>query len=260
MKEKEVLIIIPVYNEAANIGKVLDQLEKPEISDIADILVMNDASSDSTNWVVKAHGHTLVTHVFNLGYGSALQLGYKYAIRRKYKYVIQMDADGQHDVCNIPKIYERLRQKDADGRYPDIVLGSRFMEGSSDFPVSVTKKLAYALFRQMIKMTTGRHICDPTTGLQGLSRKAFLYYSKYKHFDDKYPDANMIVQMLLLGFKIEEVPAVMHPRNNGVSMHHGMKPIMYMFRMVFSILAVTFRIKVLKVDAGAGMQDVFEKE
>lgn len=62
------------------------------------------------------------------------------------------------------------------------------MEGSSDFPVSVTKKLAYALFRQMIKMTTGRHICDPTTGLQGLSRKAFLYYSKYKHFDDKYPD------------------------------------------------------------------------
>ena len=43
-------------------------------------------------------------------------------------------------------------------------------------------------------------------------------------------------------------------------MHHGLKPIMYMFRMVFSILAVTFRIKVLKVDAGAGMQDVFEKE
>ena len=173
-KQKELLIIMPAYNEEKNIEAVLYELEKPEISSIADILVMNDASSDSTNWVVKAHGHTLVTHVFNLGYGSALQLGYKYAIRRKYKYVIQMDADGQHDVCNIPKIYERLRQKDADGRYPDIVLGSRFMEGSSDFPVSVTKKLAYALFRQMIKMTTGRHICDPTTGLQGLSRKAFL--------------------------------------------------------------------------------------
>ena len=252
MKEKEVLIIIPAYNEAANIGKVLDQLEKPEISDIADILVMNDASSDSTNWVVKAHGHTLVTHVFNLGYGSALQLGYKYAIRRKYKYVIQMDADGQHDVCNIPKIYERLRQKDADGRYPDIVLGSRFMEGSSDFPVSVTKKLAYALFRQMIKMMTGRHICDPTTGLQGLSRKAFLYYSKYKHFDDKYPDANMIIQMLLLGFKVEEIPAVMHNRQTGVSMHSGLKPLVYMFRMTFSLMAVWIREKILKMDVDKG--------
>lgn len=114
-KQKELLIIMPAYNEEKNIEAVLYELEKPEISSIADILVMNDASSDSTNWVVKAHGHTLVTHVFNLGYGSALQLGYKYAIRRKYKYVIQMDADGQHDVCNIPKIYERLRQKDADG-------------------------------------------------------------------------------------------------------------------------------------------------
>ena len=89
-KQKELLIIMPAYNEEKNIEAVLYELEKPEISSIADILVMNDASSDSTNWVVKAHGHTLVTHVFNLGYGSALQLGYKYAIRRKYKYVIQM--------------------------------------------------------------------------------------------------------------------------------------------------------------------------
>ena len=253
-------VVLPAYNEEKNINKVLDKLEEPEITEIADILVMNDASSDNTNWIVKQRNHAVVTHIFNLGYGSALQLGYKYAIRRKYKYVIQMDADGQHDVCNIPKIYERLRQKDADGRYPDIVLGSRFMEGSSDFPVSVTKKLAYALFRQMIKMTTGRHICDPTTGLQGLSRKAFLYYSKYKHFDDKYPDANMIIQMLLLGFKVEEIPAVMHNRQTGVSMHSGLKPVIYMFRMVFSIIGVVFRVKVLKIDAGAGNEDVFLEE
>ena len=66
-KQKELLIIMPAYNEEKNIEAVLYELEKPEISSIADILVMNDASSDSTNWVVKAHGHTLVTHVFNLG-------------------------------------------------------------------------------------------------------------------------------------------------------------------------------------------------
>ena len=72
-KQKELLIIIPAYNEEKNIERVLEELERPEIAEIADILVMNDASSDSTNWVVKAHGHTLVSHVFNLGYGSALQ-------------------------------------------------------------------------------------------------------------------------------------------------------------------------------------------
>ncbi len=103
-KQKELLIIMPAYNEAGNIENVLDKLESPEIASIADLLVMNDASSDNTNWIVKKRKHALVTHVFNLGYGGALQLGYKYAIRREYKYVIQMDADGQHDVCNIPVI------------------------------------------------------------------------------------------------------------------------------------------------------------
>lgn len=256
MRKKEVLVIIPAYNEAANIGKVLDQLEKTEISEIADILVMNDASVDNTNWLVKARGHAVITHVFNLGYGSGIQLGYKYAVRRDYKYVIQMDADGQHDVCNIPVIYDRLRQKDEDGRYPDIVLGSRFMNGSTDFSVSIAKKIAFHLFRFMIEVAAGRKIADPTTGLQGLSRKAVLYYSKYNHFDDKYPDTNMIMQMILLKFKVVEVPAVMHPRTAGVSMHSGLKPIWYMLRMFFSVLAVVFRCKVLKVDENAGLQDV----
>ena len=182
MKKKELLVIIPAYNEETNIVRVLDDLEQPEIAEIADVLVMNDASSDATNWIVKARGHALVTHVFKLGYGSALQLGYKYAIRRGYRYVIQMDADGQHDACNIPVIYKRLQEKDADGNYPDIVLCSRFMEGSADFPVSSAKKLAFKLFRVMIRLATGRKIADPTTGLQGLSRKAVLYYSKYNHF------------------------------------------------------------------------------
>ena len=91
MKKKELLVIIPAYNEETNIVRVLDDLEQPEIAEIADVLVMNDASSDATNWIVKARGHALVTHVFKLGYGSALQLGYKYAIRRGYRYVIQKE-------------------------------------------------------------------------------------------------------------------------------------------------------------------------
>lgn len=253
MKErKELLIIIPAYNEEKNLPQLLEKLEKPEVAEIADILVMNDASSDSTNLITKQRKHTLVTHVFNLGYGSALQLGYKYAIRRGYQYVIQMDADGQHDVCNIPVLYRELKTADKDGRCPDIVLGSRFLEGSSSFQVSWLKNTAFFLFRHFIHLVTGSKITDPTTGLQGLDRKAVLYYSRYNHFDDKYPDANMIVQMKLLGFQIKEVPAVMHARTEGVSMHSGLKPVIYMIRMMFSIVSVWIRIKILKIDAGAG--------
>jgi len=257
-KKKEVLIIIPAYNEGKTIGALLEQLGKPEVTEFADVLVMNDASKDNTAQVVRENGHAVVTHVFNLGYGSGLQVGYKYAERNGYRYVIQMDADGQHDVCNVFSLYKELKTPDEAGNYPDIVLGSRFLEGSVSFPVSALKKVAFTLFRFLIRMGTGKKIMDPTTGLQGLSHRAFTYYAGYGHFDDKYPDANMIMQMIMLGFKVEEIPAVMYARTEGVSMHSGLKPIIYMLRMMFSIIAVWVRVKIYKVDMGATNEGVSE--
>ena len=84
------------------------------------------------------------------------------------------------------------------------------------------------------------------------------YYAGYGHFDDMYPDANMIMQMLLLGFRVKEVPAVMHARTEGVSMHSGLKPIKYMFRMMFSIIAVWIRVRLYKVDMGAANEEVIQ--
>lgn len=110
--KKAVLIIIPAYNEEKNIVPLLEKLEQPEITQFADILVVNDASQDETNHVTKKRNHTVITNVFNLGYGSGLQLGYKYAVRKGYSYVIQMDADGQHDVCNLLEIYKELQKEE----------------------------------------------------------------------------------------------------------------------------------------------------
>lgn len=256
---KDVLIIIPAYNEAENIPTVLDQLETVEISSIADVLVMNDASDDGTNWLVKKRGHKVVTHVFNMGYGSALQLGYKYAVRRGYKYVIQMDADGQHDVCNILEIYKKLTTKDDDGEYPDIVIGSRYLNGEWNYPTGRLKKFAIRFFRSMIRHRCNKQIWDPTSGLQGLAFKAFLYYSMYNHFDDRYPDANMILQMLLMGFKVCEIPAVMHTRRSGMSMHSGLKPIYYMLRMFMSMLAIDYRYR-LRKKKGVSRDAIIQKE
>lgn len=246
-KQKKLLIIIPAYNEEKNIGDTLETLEAAGIPEWADILVMNDASVDRTEEIVKQRNYPVVTHVYNLGYGSGLQIGYKYAVRKGYEYVIQMDADGQHAVSNIKKIYDRLLAGEGEGGGPDIVLGSRFVEGSETYPVSFVKKIAYSFFRLLIRIGTGRKIKDPTTGLQGLNRRAFSYYAEFQHFDDQYPDANMIMQMLLLGYNVEEMPALMFTRHEGVSMHHGIiKPLIYMFRMMYSIIAVWMRIKVFK--------------
>lgn len=253
---KELLIIIPAFNEEANIGAVLTELEQLSIDKFADVLVVDDASTDRTREIVQKRGHQVVTHIFNLGYGEGLQTGYHFAVRQGYRYVIQMDGDGQHAGCSILSIFEKLRTPGSDGRLPDIVLGSRFMEGENDSTAGLGKRIALKLFRGGIRLVTGRRIADPTTGLQGLSRRAFWFYAQYGHFDDKYPDANMIMQMLLLDFCIAEVPVVMRPRVAGKSMHSGLRPVWYMFRMWVSVLAVVFRIKVLKFDAGAGRRDV----
>lgn len=246
LSQKEVLIVLPVKNEEENIGKVLEQLSSPEIKGIADILCINDASSDASGEIIDKYPCMQIVNVFGLGYGSALQLGYKYAVRNKYQYVIQMDADGQHDVCNIPMIHRKLKETDDNGESPDIVLASRFMKGSSKFPVSAVKRFAFWLFRTMIYMVTGRKFADPTTGLQGLNRRAFSYYAQYNNFDYQYPDANMIMQMLLLNFRLVEIPAVMHVRTEGQSMHSGLEPVCYMLRMCLSVPSVVFRIKVLR--------------
>ena len=247
MENKELLIIIPACNEAENLPGVLDQLERSGALFLGDVLIIHDASEDATPEIVNLRHYRMVTNVFRLGYGGAIQVGYKYAVRGGYRYVIQMDGDGQHDACNVPVIYQALRRRDNLGICPDIVLGTRYLKGSQSFPLSLAKRGAHRLFRFVIRLMTGYIISDPTTGLQGLSRRAFSCYAEYDNFDIRYPDANMLLQMVLLDFQVMEVPAVMHPRTAGKSIHSGLKPVWYMIRMLFSILAVVFRIKLLKM-------------
>ena len=251
MKRHDLLVIIPAYNEEESLGEVLKQLERPEISDIADVIIINDASSDDTEALVRQSGHELLTLIYNMGYGSALQSGYKYATRRRYRYVIQMDADGQHDIKNIPLIYETLKTPDETGSCPDIVLGSRFLYEGNELKPTLGKEIAIAYFRAIIKLFTGIRISDPTSGLQGLSYRTFNYFAGFDHFDDRYPDANMLTQMLLLGCRLKEVPAIMHERKSGRSMHSGIiRQIIYMLRMTITVFAVGIRYGIMKEDKG----------
>lgn len=245
-ERKELLVLIPVHNEEKNIGGVLEQMVLQGIQDTADVLVVNDASEDGSARVLRKWPVRVLTNTERMGYGTSLQIGYRYAARNGYRYVIQLDGDGQHDVCNIRPIYQRLQMAGGDGEYPDIVLASRFMEGSTEFPVIFLKRAAFGWFRFLIRVITKRRIADPTTGLQGLSKRAFTYYGERGHFDDKYPDANMVIQMLLLGFHITEIPAVMHARKEGRSMHRGVQTFWYMCRMFFEIPAVIWRVRLEK--------------
>ena len=243
-KKKDTLIILPAYNEEYVIGSFLDKLLASDAMNYSDVLVINDFSSDSTAKILEEKKIPFLSHPFNLGYGTALQSGYKYAVKKGYSYVIQLDSDGQHDVENIKMLHHRLLHGIAGEDAPDMVIGSRFLNGSVSFKISWAKKIAIRFFRFIIRKECNQEITDPTSGLQGLSYPVFEYYSHYGNFDTIYPDSNMIIQMALLGFRIEEIPAIMHERISGKSMHFGiLKPIIYMFVMFFSTTNVYLRYK-----------------
>ena len=235
--------MLPAYNEEACIGEFLDKIKNDTIYEIADIVVIDDGSRDKTAQIAKSRGVMVISHVFNLGYGCALQTAYKYAAERTYKYLIQIDSDGQHDVCNLQNIYNVLTRGENP---PDVVIGSRFMDNSVTFKISLLKKLVISFFRMLIRLSTGNKILDPTSGLQGMNREIFVYNSIFLNFFNDYPDANMIVQSLLNNYKLEEIGAVMHPRMTGKSMHSGLKPIIYTITMLISTFVVIARKKVFK--------------
>ena len=243
MRRKDILVIMPAFNEAACLCDFLDKLTEENVRDFADVLVVNDGSTDDTSLIVKAKGYRIITHVYNLGYGCALQTGYKYAVRNDYKYLVQIDSDGQHDVKNIKNIVDALMDEEKPA---DIIIGSRFFAESRTFYISPIKMVAIKMFRVLIKHGAKQEIKDPTSGLQGLNKEAFLYYSFYNNFDSNYPDANMIIQVSLNDFKIREIPAVMHTRETGKSMHSGLRPILYIIKMLMNVLIVIIREKYFK--------------
>lgn len=254
--KKELLIIIPVYNEEKSIAGVLKDLREANVYAFADVLLMDDASKDDSVKMIKNEDCILIQNSTHKGYGATIQSGYRYGVEHEYSYIIQMDGDGQHDVENIPKIFKELKSKGINHRYPDIVIGSRYMEGSSYFRTGNLKMFAITLFRSIIFSLTGQRVLDPTSGLQGLSRPAFSYYAADGHFDPKYPDANMVLQMLLLKFDIREVPAKMHNRQYGKGMYSGLKPMFYMCYMGLSLCSIIIKYKWRKTDEGIGEKDV----
>lgn len=234
LNKRDILLIIPAFNEEKNIGKVLAEIQSCYNQRI-DILVIDDGSTDNTLYAVSKAGADAIALPYNLGYGGALQTGFKYAVKKDYQYVIQFDGDGQHDSEDIETIIDLLINKHAD-----IVIGSRFL-GRGNFQAGRMKKIAIAIFRSIIKITTGLKMTDPSSGLQGLSREAFSYYAKMGNFPPDYPDADILIQMILNGYKIKEFPANIRIRNHGTSMHAGLKPVLYFMKMLVSIMVVLLR-------------------
>lgn len=224
------LIIMPARNEAGAIGRVISRLRA--IVPDADILVINDASTDETAQIACAAGATVLNLPINLGYGGAVQTGFKYAARKSYDAVVLMDADGQHDPESVPTLLTAL--KDAD-----FVLGSRFL-GECRYHISMPRRIGMWLFGTVVRWVTKLPITDPTSGFQALRREVVAFLAD-DHYPVDFPDADVLILLHRAGFRIKEVPVIMHERAYGESMHSHLKAVYYVFKMSLSVLATLLR-------------------
>ena len=230
MKKVKLLFVIPAYNEEANIEKVLKEIKKDV--KYADILVINDCSCDNTKQIVEKSNVNCISLPFNMGYAMAVQTGIKYAYENNYDYVIQFDADGQHIAKEAEKLYKYSKENNLD-----IVIGSRYLKDVG-YPCPFFRRVGTKTFEFIIKMFCHTKIADPLSGFQCLNKKVIKRYSKMGNYPE-FPDANLIIEMLLNGYKIGEVSTKMRLREAGESMHGGIiKPMKYMINMFYTIIFI----------------------
>ena len=218
------LLIIPAYNEQDSIVRVIENLKNnfPQY----DYVIINDGSADSTPEICRAKGYELIDLPVNLGLAGAFQTGLKYAYQKGYDYAIQFDADGQH----LPQYIAPMLEKMQEGY--DIVIGSRFVNEKK--PKSL-RMLGSNMISLAMRITTGRKVNDPTSGMRMFNKKMIEEFALNMNYG---PEPDTVSYMLKQGATIAEVQVQMEERIAGASYLTLGRSMMYMMRMLISILLI----------------------
>ncbi len=218
------LLIIPAYNEQDSIVRVIENLKNnfPQY----DYVIINDGSADSTPEICRAKGYELIDLPVNLGLAGAFQTGLKYAYQKGYDYAIQFDADGQH----LPQYIAPMLEKMQEGY--DIVIGSRFVNEKK--PKSL-RMLGSNMISLAMRITTGRKVNDPTSGMRMFNKKMIEEFALNMNYG---PEPDTVSYLLKQGATIAEVQVQMEERIAGTSYLTLGRSMMYMMRMLISILLI----------------------
>lgn len=225
MSNKRLLVIIPAYNEEESISSTVDELTStlPGV----DYVVVNDGSKDGTERICLEHGYNYASLPVNSGLTVGFQTGMKYALRNGYDYALQFDADGQHRPEYISKMLDLAVAEDVD-----IVIGSRFVNKCKEVSA---RMLGSRIITVAIKLTTGKRVADPTSGMRMFNRKMI---ERFANDDSLNPEPESISYLMKKGAKVREVQVEMRERQAGESYLNIPKSIAYMARACISILFV----------------------
>ena len=202
----KLLVVIPALNEERSISDVISEIGN-SLPD-ADLLVIDDGSTDETGSIARAAGAMVATHPFNLGVGAALRTGFRFAVDNGNTHVVQIDADGQHDPDEVKKLLAKADEA-------EIVIGSRFANQEFDFEVSGMRRMAMRWLAYGLTKITRTQLSDVTSGFRVSTGRAILLFA------EEYPPEYLgdTVESLVIahraGLKIVEVPIQMRPREYG---------------------------------------------
>ena len=227
----KILVIVPAYNEEGSVGKVVEEVHT-HLSQ-AEVLVVNDGSTDLTSEKAKACGATVLDLPFNLGIGGAMQAGYQYAYEKGYDIAIQVDGDGQHDPKEIGKLLKALEEKKID-----MAIGSRFI-GDLGYKASAMRRVGISILSQVLSIIVRQKITDPTSGFRAASRKAIQLFAS--NYPQDYPEPEVVILLHQCHLKMEEVPVGMSERYSGESSITKIKSIYYMVKVLLAIFVDCFK-------------------
>jgi hypothetical protein len=232
------IAIVPAYNEAQNIGRLLDELR--EFDHDLDVVVVSDGSYDRTAEIARSHGAYVVSLPFNLGIGGAVQTGFKFARDNGYDLVVRCDGDGQHDPTELPKVLAPVLAGDAD-----IAVGSRFVSADG-YQSSATRRVGIRLLAAVVSAIARQRVTDTTSGFQALNRRALeLFAADYPH---DYPEVEGMVMTIKHRLRLIEVPVRMRDREHGRSSITALRSIYYMAKVLVALFVGLFRRSVLPAE------------
>ena len=226
------MAIIPALNEAQRVGAVIADLRRAVPG--LDVLVVNDGSSDDTEAVARRAGARVVSHPYRLGYGAALQTGYLYALRGGYERALQIDGDGQHDASRASALLDVVREDRAD-----VALASRFLAGRP-LAMPLARRIGSATLRRLGRLLAGIRCTDPTSGFRAFDRRALVLLAS-DDFPHDYPDMDVLIRLRFAGIRIAEIPATVRERSGGTSMHSGLRPLYYAYKVALASVMAAIR-------------------
>lgn len=224
--------VVPAWNEAGAIGGVVDDIRAfdPRI----DVVVVDDASTDDTVDVARAHGAKVLALPFNVGIGGAVQTGLRYARDEGYDVAVRLDGDGQHAAEELGKLLAPIRSGDAD-----LVVGSRFVDPAGTYRPPFARRMGIRVFARLVSVLGGQKVTDTTSGFSALDRTAIeLFATEYPH---DYPEVESTLVALKSGLRLVQVQVDMRERQAGTSSITFVRSLYYIVKVMLALLVASMR-------------------